>query len=867
MRAAFPLVLKKYRSHALIAVFIAVLFAVCAPDVRAQRDDNRRLVWTGSFGADWSGSSWKTSGSFLSHANSAGGTWTSVPGIAEFALDFLAGDSVIFDGSGDPSARTINIDPAGVTVSDIVVSGAADHTFTGGAITADGGALMPNTYQLDFSGVTPAGRLVKTGSGTLTLSNTAANVFKGGILLAGGGLAIADARALGDNDIIITATGAASGAGYLLPAVVIDADGTLLTAPTSLATSPIVFAPDLRLDVAASAAGLDITGDVFFNTGTLTATSGTLTFNIEGDTTISGRVHAGISTYGVVGGAFVKSGTGTLTLTNNRNWTTGPNTVAEGRLVITDAGAVGTGNLIVMPSGTATIRGVRGGETFPMCFVGGGRLEVEDSDIVFNWRRDTLINNPNTVSELGALAISGNSRLVAIASGTSAGLLGGTNVNVTVDGNSTLVLGREGLPLFIGAVSTLSPVNYPIIAGNLSLAGGSTLVLQPDSYLFLSGTLALDADSAITFGGGGVARIEYANGPVSDSLATIAPAGMSVAASTTATGGGGQRIDYVVVNQGANPLKDIAMTLDALDAAMDTVAGRFNDQFLIAAAPPSRNSGRKWTNSFWMNYFYSKLDYETGSSFNPGHSGNVNGMMAGFDGVFNQRLLVGFYGGFVGNDLDTTNDTSLRSHQYSVGVYATQRFKHAYASVHISVGGADTDCWRHEQTGQTRGWWDNDYYAGGVEVGAVITPWKNGFLKPYAGVRYMRVKISDFQERGASPMLVDDFHDSLTRGVLGAQAAQRFVFPLIKRPAVAGTNAAWKHSMSSPRETLVAAYESAPELPLVMDRGNYYRDAATFGAFLRVSFQKNIQAAISYEHETGSSRTRDTVSVLLGITW
>jgi hypothetical protein len=92
---------------------LLVIIAALAPDAGAQRNDNRRLAWTGSHGADWTGSSWRTADIYLSSLTTTEPGWTGpIQSGAESSLPFLAGDSVLFDSTGDDvSARSISMVP------------------------------------------------------------------------------------------------------------------------------------------------------------------------------------------------------------------------------------------------------------------------------------------------------------------------------------------------------------------------------------------------------------------------------------------------------------------------------------------------------------------------------------------------------------------------------------------------------------------------------------------------------------------------------------------------------------------------------------------------------------------------------------
>jgi hypothetical protein len=851
-----------------LPVCLLVIIAALAPDAGAQRDDNRRLVWTGAHGADWSGSSWRTADTYLSNLNTTTATWTGPTGDAASSLPFLAGDSVLFDGTSDnPAARTLFLDSAGVTVSDVVVAGAGNYQFTGGALTADGGALTPATFQLTGAGVRPGGRLVKFGAGSLRLSNTTANVFKGGILLAEGGLIVDDNRALGGNNISVIAATTSGAASYLLPGIITNAGGALLR--TGSNAQVVAY-----LGVTAAASGLDITGDIYFGP------TAALRIHTEGDVTISGRIYGTQSIpAGASSGAISKFGTGTLTLTGANNWLggtitstvnnvayTGGVVIHEGKVVATTGGALGGNNIAIAPDGTLAFEGVRGA-TFPMAFTGGGRVEVVNSDITFNWHNGTLINvsgaNDNTIA---SLLVTARSRFTAIASGTLSSVLGGPAVAITVSDHSTLIVGREGID-HRSINGTLPPVSYRIDAGSITLTGGSALIFQPNAYLKVAGALDLDADSKISFAGGGVSRLDCVPGDVPAAASHLVPDGMTLERRVDAGAG---RVDYIVVNQGANPLKDIAMTLASIDAVMDTVSSRLHEDFLlpVAAAPAGTGAAAgapKWVHTAWLRWFASDFTHDSDTAFQPGWDGRLGGLLAGFDSTFGRRTQAGLHTGMSESNLTTTNATGLRSKHRLLGLHAAQRFEWFYAGVHIARVTARTNSWRNESTGLTRSRWRNSGFTGGGEIGAVLHPWKNGFLKPFVGLRHTKIDLSGFSERGVSPMTVADFSDTLTQVTGGVQAGQRF--KLLGRDAALSLSLAGKHAARTPRETLDASYLGAPGIPITLLGDDYYEDSATAGLSLRVLFPRRIQAGLDLERETSSSRTRDTIAFAVGVVW
>lgn len=860
----------------LSCAFVSVAFMSSAA---AQRTDNRRLVWTGSNGMEWSDASWKTSGSYLAYANA---DTNSPVWIAADALDnasFLAGDVAIFDSagdyhpSGDATPRVIDIAGAGVTASEVIVSGGGSYVFTGGAIVADGSSVAPGSTQITGTGsgmastnVSPAGRLIKINTGNLTLSNTVANVFKGGIYLGAGSLTIADKNALGDNNITVFATAATGN--IIMPAIVTGANGALLRASTALMTPVTISVP-------ASADGLHITGDIFID-------AGALTLNIEGETTISGRLYGRSTQFGADRGSVYKTGSGTLILTGANNWFynsgTGvdiPNRIEAGRLVATTPYAIGTGAWRIYPGAVLEFRGVNG--TLKQAFIDGGNIEItQGSDVTFHWRAGPLddyeslgtASSQPASSALGGIDVSGASRFTAIATGTNATVLGGGSSQVFIRENSTLVLGREGISSR-GTASTEIPMTYPILATRLSLTDASTLILNPNAYLN-TGALTISEDSIISFGASGVSRIRWQDGITPAELEDEnhyryrTPEGMKLTINELDADTGYYR-EYVVVNQGANPLKDIAITLNALDALHDTLNARLAEEFIDPILPHTPSRGRKWTNDAWARYIVSQVDYDAVSITTPGVTGRIAGGVMGFDFTLPGRVLLGVHAGAIQNDLSTTNSTSLASKQKLLGVHAAQRSGKFYLAAAIDLGRARTDSQRNEPASLVRGKWDTSYYSGSVEVGATFTPLKKTTLRPYAGLRYSKIKISGYYERGASPLMVEDFSDTGTHVAYGVVAGRKFT--LFKRDIGIDLTLARKHTVTAPRPTLDTYYYDSPDTLITLERGDYYSDITAAGLSLRAAVTKHTLAGLAYDYETASTHTRFAVSAMVGYSW
>jgi autotransporter-associated beta strand protein len=888
-----------------LAVASFLHYSLAAPCAAQTRDDNRRLFYTGSNGATWddnSTASWMTTGSYLAYANSgtASAVWIATPALA--ATPFHKGDTVVFDSasdidplSGDPAGtRTVTIADGGVTASDVITSGLGSFVFSGGAITADASSVTPGSVQLTGTGVAPRGRLVKVNDGKLTLSNTTANIFTGGILIVRGTLEIADARALGSNNITFTLsdqrTTHGSGTTWWLstPGVVLDAAGTLLRSGTTASANGSITtwrAANTTLRVPSSVVGLDITGNLTLYSGTIPSI-----LDIEGDTTISGRIVGAMNNYGSSGGSITKTGDGTLTITGSQNWFYGINILAAGKIVVKAPYALGTGAWTIEPAATLEFNGVT--TTQKQSFIGGGDITITNgSDVTFNWFNGPLddygsmpdgwsVNQPAD-SVIGNLTVTGASRFTALAAGTQSGVLGGTQSQVTISDRSTLVIGREGVSSRSTAAAA-SPIHYPVFANTLYLSGSSTLVLNPNAHLRLGALVISDTTCLITFGASGVSRIRWNDGidPANTDYFRLDYDGLAAAGMTLIVkvvippdspddnSSSGYSREFVVVNQGANPLKDIAMTLNAIDALHDSLSARLADELIdpVIRHAPARK--RKWVNEAWMRYVTSEVDYDDAGIATPGITGRINGAIFGLDWLLPERVLLGVHGAAAENNLDTTNRTSLASKQKFLGLHAAQRFGKFYLAAAADTGRVHTDSSRTELNGSlVRGKWNTSYYTGAVQIGATFSPREKLLLKPYAGLRYAKLKLDGHNESGRnfSPLNVADFSDASAQAIYGLAVGQKF--KLWKRDFAADLSVARKHAVRTPRETLVTHYYDSPDTPVTLERGDYYSDLTAIGLSARAALTRPPLVGLALDYETSSNHSRITGSLLVGCTW
>ena len=392
------------------------------------------------------------------------------------------------------------------------------------------------TFSGDISGNT--GRLVKDGTGTLTLSGT--NTFTGvttveaGTLAVTGGSAIADTVRVTVNggtfdvqqdETIGGLTGAAAGT------VDIDA-GQTLTVDTSTGGA---FSGTITGDGALTKNGTSslilsgtntFTGGVTINAGTLNAASsgalgtgaftgagGTLSYSsgvtIANDGTLTGTltVSTPSGTANQAGdlsgtGGLDKTGNGTLILSGTNSYAGGTE-VSEGTLAVQGGSAIGdTGTVTVENSATFQ---VRSSETIGELAGDGSTTIASGADLRLNQTANTTLSG--TISGDGSLTKAGTGTLTLSGANTH----GGTTVEAgTLSAQNDDALGAGA---FTGAGGTLDFGNGVTIANDGTLTGAFSVNqtggaatqsgdLSGTGGLTKTGTGALTLSGTNTFAGG-----------------------------------------------------------------------------------------------------------------------------------------------------------------------------------------------------------------------------------------------------------------------------------------------------------------------------------------------------------------------------
>ena len=394
----------------------------------------------------------------------------------EDLVTYSTTDSVLFD---DSATGTTNVDVSTTVMPNAITVNNTAQPYTFGGAGKISGA----------TGIT------KTGTNTLTISNTGGNDFTGALLIEGGTVNTGADNVLPNAGAITAATGGTFDLQSHTEAVgTVNVSGGTVTAGSGALSADIINA----------------------NAGTLTAGTGSITaglINVAGGNATggAGAINANgltISAGGTVSGAFnvansvvaqqgtinaniagaatlTKNTAGTTLTINSANTYTGVTTLNEGTLAVTHADALGSAaarTVISGPSATTTgVLSLSGGIVVPEPLELGGRRGTSSVSPNFN---------PHVVNASGDNTLSGNVNLVT--NGTLYTIQSNAG-KLTVSGNiSTAILTTgNNRELFLRGAG-----NGEVSGGVLNPAGTDPIVLTKRD----AGTWTLSGASTYTGG-------------------------------------------------------------------------------------------------------------------------------------------------------------------------------------------------------------------------------------------------------------------------------------------------------------------------------------------------------------------------------
>ncbi len=530
------------------------------------------------------------------------------------------GNIALTSGTGGTTGSSLLINNTGTTANSVSGAGYLENfNGTAGTITLTGAlSYTGNTYfrvannaikfsssgNNTLSGVigatsggylgneTASGSITQAGTGTLTL--TGANTYTGATTVSGGILNIQNNTALGT-----TAGGTSVSSGATLQVqggITVGAEALSLTGTGATGTSGALenVSGTNSYGGAITLGGNTTIGTDSGSTLTLSGSdqiaSSTLTFNSVGTTNVTGQLASSNGT----GGTLIKSGAGTVVLSNTSNNYTGTNSNAlplNGTQI--NAGVLGL-------SADSNL-GLTGGGAFQqILFTGGSTLQDTSNNISLSSFRNIGINtgvtasldsNGNTFTINSIIQNnSGNTASGIAKTGTGTVLLTGTNTysgltainagtlsvqngNAIPDGSAVSIANVTGATLNLANNETIGSltggVNSKVTLGSLQLLTGAdntstafagiisgtsgTLVKQGTGTFTLSGANTYTGQTAID---AGTLRVDTTPGAtggtnfVGNGGTTTTAASLLLGGASNGTGGGVSYGNAISINPG-----------------------------------------------------------------------------------------------------------------------------------------------------------------------------------------------------------------------------------------------------------------------------------------------------------------------------
>jgi outer membrane lipase/esterase len=257
-------------------------------------------------------------------------------------------------------------------------------------------------------------------------------------------------------------------------------------------------------------------------------------------------------------------------------------------------------------------------------------------------------------------------------------------------------------------------------------------------------------------------------------------------------------------------------------------------------------------------------DRDTTSKY-PGYDFTTSGVTAGFDYQVSPGLAVGIALGAVGNDTDLKgNRGSISSDGYNISVYSNYVRDSLYVNGAIGYGGNSFDIKRKTNFNNRTAVGNTDGNQLSVNVnGGYVAKSQNISFGPTAGLRYNRINIDGYTEKGADSLNMrvnDQQADSLILS-LGAQAAMTIDAGKDSK-IIRNIRANYEHEFANDTRTITSELISQPGIPMRSQSSEPDRDAeaAAFGDRIRLGagvqmvFSKNLAGAIDYETVIGQDK-------------
>lgn len=595
-----------------------------------------------------------------------------------------------------------------------------------------------------------SGALVKTGNGTLVLTN--ANTYTGTTTINDGVINTTNASALGNSSAVTVAGG------------------------------------KLRLSSNLNIGSLAGTGNTDLNTNTLT-TGG------DNSSTIYSGVLSGT-------GGVTKDGTGTFSLSGNNTYS-GGTSISDGKLQVGNGGTSGTlgtgdvtnnsalifnrsddssyagvisGNGAVTQNGTGNFN-LTGNNTYTgTTTVNAGILSVNGS----------ISNSTTTVNSGGTLGGTGTVGGVFINGGTfspgnSIGTInvsgnvdfsGGGNYDVEVDaaGNSDKIVATGSATLTSGIVNVkaapgtyATTTDYTILTATGGL-GGTTFDSVNANLAFLTPTLSYDAnnvflkltrnsanfsDVASTRNQRAVATaIDNNTSQLSDLVSQITPLSSLTARQAFDSLSGVQHSNNQLITRSVTSQFNQLLLNHGSQSASGSLA--FNNQFNTSGMNSGSSSGLLQQRGWWAQGFGSFNDIDDTHNAR-GADYKSSGLAFGIDADWHD-VVIGVAGSYARTDVDPYSGNSTID-SYQAATYGSWQQDQLYVNTSLGFGLHKVDASRTVTMGSLVSTAKADYDS--FDVNATIEAGKDFALNadtdftPFASVSYLHNTRDSFNEKGA----------------------------------------------------------------------------------------------------------------------
>ncbi|MCE9589610.1 MAG: autotransporter-associated beta strand repeat-containing protein, partial [Planctomycetes bacterium] len=474
---------------------------------------------------------WNTTNNFWS-TTSTGSGWTawrnSGTGAADVA-NFISGSGTLTLTTGiTVRGLLFSSGPYLVTGNTLTLSNTGSGSVAGGEVQVTGS----NSAEIASILAGTAG-MIKSGTGTLTLSGASANTYTGTTSVNGGVLAL---NKTGVNAIIGNIT-VGDGAGN--DVLRLDNSNQIIDTAVLTFNGTGANAGIFRLNAFnETVAGIASTGGagVIENGG---ATDSVLTINNSGAQSFAGVIQDG-SGAGLLN--LSKLGAGTLTLSGTSSTYSGTTTISAGILQAAGSGSLGDGsasNTLIFAGGTLQATGtITSPSTRGITLSSTGLIDTNSQSITLAG----VISGANglTKSGAGTLTLSGASTYTGVTTVSAGTLAFGTIANrdgtasalgaPTSAANGTIALGAATLQ-YTGSGDTTNRVVNLTGAGTIDASGSGTLTFDNDATSVITATA-----QNLTLTGSGNGTI---NSPIATTTGTLTKTGTgtwTLAGTNTFTG-------------------------------------------------------------------------------------------------------------------------------------------------------------------------------------------------------------------------------------------------------------------------------------------------------------------------------------------